>query len=64
MVATLIAGAILQQVMIHLASKAIEYLAKKLGIIEERDKVEEVGYWVEAAQEHDDLNRSRSITLT
>ena len=56
-----IAGAILQQVMIHLVSKAIEYLAKKLGIIEERDKVEEVGYRVEEAQEHDDWKRQEDF---
>ena len=56
-----IAGAILQQIMIHLVSKAIEYLAKKLGIIEERDKVEEVGYRVEEAQEHDDWKRQEDF---
>lgn len=56
-----IAGAILQQVMIHLVSKAIEYLAKKLGIIEERDKVEEVGYRVEEAQKHDDWKRQEDF---
>ena len=56
-----IAGAILQQLVIHLASKAIEYLAKKLGIIEERDKVEEIGYRVEEAQEHDDWKRQEDF---
>ena len=56
-----IAGAILQQLVIHLASKAIEYLAKKLGIIEDRDKVEEVGYRVEEAQEHDDWKRQEDF---
>lgn len=56
-----IAGAILQQLIIHLASKTIEYLAKKLGIIEERDKVEEVGYRVEEAQEHDDWKRQEDF---
>ena len=56
-----IAGAILQQVLIHLVSKTIEYLAKKLGIIEERDKVEEVGYRVEEAQEHDDWKRQEDF---
>ena len=56
-----IAGAILQQIMIHLVSKTIEYLAKKLGIIEERDKVEEVGYRVEEAQEHDDWKRQEDF---
>ena len=56
-----IAGAILQQIMIHLVSKAIEYLAKKLGIIEDRDKVEEVGYRVEEAQEHDDWKRQEDF---
>lgn len=56
-----IAGAILQQIIIHLVSKAIEYLAKKLGIIEERDKVEEVGYRVEEAQEHDDWKRQEDF---
>ena len=56
-----IAGAILQQIVIHVASKMIEYLAKKLGIIEERDKVEEVGYRVEEAQEHDDWKRQEDF---
>lgn len=56
-----IAGSILQQIIIHLASKAIEYLAKKLGIIEERDKVEEVGYRVEEAQEYDDWKRQEDF---
>lgn len=56
-----IAGAILQQIVIHVASKVIEYLAKKLGIIEERDKVEEVGYRVEEAQEHDDWKRQEDF---
>lgn len=56
-----IAGAILQQVIIHLVSKTIEYLAKKLGIIEERDKIEEVGYRVEEAQEHDDWKRQEDF---
>lgn len=56
-----IAGAILQKIMIHLVSKTIEYLAKKLGIIEERDKVEEVGYRVEEAQEHDDWKRQEDF---
>ena len=56
-----IAGAILQQILIHLTSKAIEYLAKKLGIIENRDKVEEVGYRVEEAQEHNDWKRQEDF---
>lgn len=56
-----IAGTIIQQVMIHLVSKAIEYLAKKLGIIKERDKVEEVGYRVEEAQKHDDWKRQEDF---
>ena len=56
-----ILGPIIQQVMIHLVSKAIEHLAKKLGIIEERDKVEEVGYRVEEAQEHDDWKRQEDF---
>ena len=56
-----IAGSIIQQLIIHLASKAIEYLAKKLGIIEERDKVEEIGYRVEEAQEHDDWKRQEDF---
>ena len=56
-----IAGAILQQIMIHLVSKTIEYIAKKLGIIEERDKVEEIGYRVEEAQEHDDWKRQEDF---
>ena len=47
-------GPIIQQMIIHCVAKAIEYLAKKLGIIKEHDKLEEVGYRIEEAQEHED----------
>lgn len=56
-----VVGAIIQQLVIHAVTKAIEYLAKKLGIIGERDKVEEVGYRVEEAQEHDDWKRQEDF---
>ena len=56
-----IAGSIIQQLIIHLASKAIEYLAKKLGIIENCDKVDEVGYRIEEVQERDDLKRQEDF---
>ena len=56
-----IAGAILQQCIVHFVSKAIEYLAKKLGIIDKRDKIEEVGYRVEEAQEHDAWKRQEDF---
>ncbi len=56
-----IVGALVQQLVIHFVTKAIEYLAKKLGLIEEREKVEEVGYRVEEAQEHDDWKRQEDF---
>lgn len=56
-----IVGPIVQQLVIHFVTKAIEYLAKKLGLIEEREKVEEVGYRVEEAQEHDDWKRQEDF---
>lgn len=56
-----ILGPIVQQLVIHFVTKAIEYLAKKLGLIEEREKVEEVGYRVEEAQEHDDWKRQEDF---
>ena len=56
-----VVGAIIQQLVIHAVTKTVEYLAKKLGIIGERDKVEEVGYRVEEAQEHDDWKRQEDF---
>lgn len=56
-----IVGALVQQLVIHFVTKAIEYLAKKLGLIEERDSVEEVGYRVEEAQKHDDWKRQEDF---
>ena len=54
-------GALAQQLVLHFVTKAIEYLAKKLGLIEEREKVEEVGYRVEEAQEHEDWKRQEDF---
>ncbi|MBR1645552.1 MAG: hypothetical protein IJ685_02120 [Selenomonadaceae bacterium] len=56
-----VVGAIIQQVVIYAVSKAVEYLAKKLGIIGDKDKAEEVGYRVEEAQEHDDWKRQEDF---
>ena len=56
-----IVGAVIQQLAIVFVTKAIEYLAKKLGLIEEREKVEEVGYRVEEAQEHDDWKKQEDF---
>ena len=56
-----VVGAIIQKVVIYAVSKAIEYLAKKLGIIGDKDKAEEVGYRVEEAQEHDDWKRQEDF---
>ena len=52
---------VLERVIIHFTIKAIEYLARKLGIIEEHDKAEEVGYRVEEAQEHEDWKRQEDF---
>ena len=56
-----IVGAVIQQLAIVFVTKAIEYLAKKLGLIDEREKVEEVGYRVEEAQEHDDWKKQEDF---
>lgn len=56
-----ILGPILQDVMIRFVVKAIEYIAKKLGIIKEQEKVEEVGYRVEEAQAHEDWKKQEEF---
>ena len=56
-----ILGPILQKIIIYFVTKAIEKLAKKLGIIGDEDKAEEVGYRVEEAQSHDDWKRQEDF---
>lgn len=56
-----ILGPILQRIIIYFVTKAIEKLAKKLGIIDDEDKAEEVGYRVEEAQTHDDWKKQEDF---
>ena len=56
-----ILGPIVAQLIIHAVVKGIEYLAKKLGIIKEEDKAEEVGYRVEEAQQHEDWKKQEDF---
>ena len=56
-----ILGPILEKVIIYFVTKAIEKLAKKLGIIGNEDKAEEVGYRVEEAQSHDDWKKQEDF---
>lgn len=56
-----ILGPILQRIIIYFVTKAIEKLAKKLGIIGDEDKAEEVGYRVEEAQQHDDWKKQEDF---
>lgn len=56
-----ILGPILQKIIIYFVTKAIEKLAKKLGIIDDEDKAEEVGYRVEEAQSHDDWKKQEDF---
>lgn len=54
-------GPIIGQLIIKVVAKGIEYLAKKLGIIKDEDEVEEVGYRVEEAQEHEDWKKQEDF---
>lgn len=56
-----ILGPIIQKLVIYFVTKAIEKLAKKLGIIDDEDKAEEVGYRVEEAQAHDDWKKQEDF---
>lgn len=56
-----ILGPIIGQLIMKVVAKGIEYLAKKLGIIKEKDEVEEVGYRVDEAQQHDDWKKQEDF---
>ncbi len=56
-----ILGPIIGQLILKVVAKGIEYLAKKLGIIKEKDEVEEVGYRVDEAQQHDDWKKQEDF---
>ena len=57
----LLTGPIVGQLVFKVVIKGIEYLAKKMGIIEEDGKAEEVGYRVEEAEEHEDWMRQENF---
>lgn len=54
-------GPIMEQLVFKVVIKGIEYLAMKMGIIEEEEKAEEVGYRVEEAEEHEDWMRQENF---
>ena len=56
-----ILGPIIGQLILNVVAKGIEYLAKKLGIIKDKDEVEEVGYRVEEAQQHEDWKKQEDF---
>ena len=56
-----ILGPIIGQLVLKVIAKGIEYLAKKLGIIKDEDEVEEVGYRVDEAQQHDDWKKQEEF---
>lgn len=56
-----ILGPIIGQLILKVVAKGIEYLAKKLGIIKDKDEVEEVGYRVEEAQQHEDWKKQEEF---
>ena len=54
-------GPIIGQLIMKVVAKGIEYLAKKLGIIKDKDEVEEVGYRIEEAQQHEDWKKQEEF---
>ena len=54
-------GTIIEQIALKVIAMSIEYLAKKLGIIDAEEKSEEVGYRVEEAQEHEDWKKQEDF---
>ena len=54
-------GPIVEQLVFKVVIKGIEYFARKMGIIEEEEKAEEVGYRVEEAEEHEDWMRQENF---
>lgn len=56
-----ILGPIVTQLVIKAVTKAIVFLAKELGVIQEKDKAEEVGYRLEEANKHDDWKKQEDF---
>lgn len=56
-----IIGPIVAKLVFKVVAKGIEYLAKKLGIIDEKEAAEEVGYRVEEAAQHDDWKKQEDF---
>ena len=52
-----ILGPIIGDLVFKVVVKGIEFIAKKLGLIQEKDKAEELGYRLEEATEHDDWKK-------
>lgn len=52
-----VVGEIVGQLVIYTATNAFSHVAKKLKLINEDDKVEEIGYRLEEANRHDDWRR-------
>ncbi|MBR1728772.1 MAG: hypothetical protein IJ728_04540 [Selenomonadaceae bacterium] len=52
-----ILGPIVGELIVKAVVKVIEILSKKLGLIEEDDKAEEIGYRVEESEKHDDWKK-------
>jgi hypothetical protein len=53
----MILGPIVGELIIKAAVEAITYVAKKMGIIEEEEKPEEIGYRLEEAENHPDWDK-------
>ena len=53
----IVVGPIVGLLTVHFVSKAVTALAKKLGIIQEEEKTEEIGYRVAEAEKHDDWKK-------
>ena len=54
-----VVGPMIASLLIKVVVKEIEYLAKKVGIIGEKEKTKEVGYRIEEAEEHREDNWKR-----
>ena len=56
-----ILGPIIGQIILKVVAKGIECLAKKLGIIKDKYEVEEVGYRIEEAQQHEEWKKQEDF---
>ena len=55
-------GPIVAQLVFKVVVKGVEYVAKKLGIIDEEESAEEVGYRVEEAEQHEDWAKQEDFS--